>query len=94
MSLIICDKGDVIAVRGTLRDEAGDAITGASVTARSISPAGAEASLGTATHEGNGVYKVLLEPGAAGAWQVRFDAAAPSKAAAEGIVYVRESRFS
>lgn len=94
MSLIECDKGDVIVVRGTLTDEDGTPVTNATVTARAIPPSGTEESLGSADHEGAGVYAVNLEPDEEGRWEVRFDSAAPTKAAAEGVVYVRETRFS
>ena len=95
MSLIETDIGDSLVVRGTLTDEAGAAVTGATVTARSIDPAGTEASLGPATEEGTtGVYAVTFEPDAAGTWLIRLESAAPNKAAAEGTVYVRATRFS
>jgi hypothetical protein len=94
MSLITTDIGDVIIVRGTLTDEAGDPVVGATVTARALTPAGVEQDLGDADDEGAGVYSVTLEPTTAGRWQVRFDSASPAQAAAEGIVHVRESRFS
>ena len=91
--LIECDVGDVIVVRGTLLDEAGDPVVGATVTARTLH-AGAEDDLGDATDEGDGVYSVLVTPDAAGAWQVRMDAAAPAQAAAEGIIDARQTSFS
>jgi nitrogen fixation protein FixH len=93
--LIQCDVGDAVVVRGTLTDEAGDPVVGADVTARAIAPgATAETDLGACTDEGEGVYAVVLEPDVAGAWHVRMESADPEKAAAEGIVYARETRFS
>lgn len=95
MSILIqSDIDDAVIIRGTLTDEAGAAVVGADVTARRINPSGTEASLGAATDEGAGVYSVTLEPDASGYWLVRFEAAAPHKAAAECVVFVRESRFS
>ena len=92
--LIQADIDDAVVIRGTLADEAGAAVEGATVTARSISPSGTEASIGAATDEGEGAYSVTLEPDASGYWAVRMESAAPNNAAAECIVYVRESRFS
>ncbi len=93
--LIQCDVGDAVVVRGTLTDEAGNPVTGAGVTARALAPgATTETDLGAATDEGAGVYAVVLEPDAPGAWLVRLDSADPEKAAAEGIVYARETRFA
>lgn len=94
--LIQCDVADAVIVRGTLTDEAGDPVTGATVTARAFAPGDAEeTALGSATEEGStGVYAVTLEPDAPGSWLVRVESAAPHKAAAECVVYVRESRFS
>lgn len=95
MSLIICDVGDSLTVRGTLKDENGTPLAGASVTARVISPVtGSETALGAATDEGAGVYSVTFDPSAPGSWPFRMESAAPAKAAAEGVIYVRETRFS
>lgn len=94
MSLIETDIGDSIVVRGILTDEADAAVEGAAVTARVIPPSGTEESLGSAADDGDGVYSVTLDPDEAGTWLIRFESAAPSKAAAEGIVYVRETRFA
>lgn len=92
--LIQGDIDDALVIRGTLTDEAGDPVVGATVTARSISPSGTEASMGTVTDEGAGVYSAVLEPDESGSWLVRMVSAAPNKAAAEGAVYIRESRFA
>ena len=94
MILIQCDIGDSVAVRGTLQDEAGAAVTGATVTARVIPPSGTEASLGAADDLGDGRYEVTFEPTESGHNLIRFDSASPATAAEEGVVFVRESRFS
>lgn len=93
--LIQCDVADAIVIRGTLTDEDGATVAGATVTARAFAPGdAAETDLGAAADEGAGVYSVTLEPDAPGRWEIRMESAAPNKAAAEGVVYVRESRFS
>lgn len=93
--LIECDLGDSIKVRGTLVDEDGAAVTGATVTASVLPPSGTEASLGSASEVGStGVYEVTFDPTESGHNHVRFESASPKKAAAEGVVFVRESRFS
>lgn len=92
-SLIECDIGDRVIVRGTLTDEAGDPVEGASVTARTLH-ADEETDLGAATDEGSGVYSVTVEPDDHGKWTVRFDAADPTLAAEEGTIWVRRSGFS
>lgn len=96
MSILIeCDLGDVVRVRGTLTDEDGNAVTGATVTARVIPPGGTEASLGAATEDGStGVYEVDFEPTVSGHNLIKFDSDDPEQAAAEGVVYVRETRFA
>ena len=93
--LIECDIGDSIKVSGTLVDIDGVAVTGATVTASVIPPSGTEASLGSVSEVGStGVYEVTFDPTESGHNLIRFSSATPKKAAAEGVVFVRESRFS
>lgn len=94
MSLLIsCDIGDVVTVRATLTDEAGVPVTGATVTARARHGS-TETSLSPVTDEGAGVYSVNVEPDTHGDWLVRLEAAAPTKAAEEGVIHVRQTRFT
>ena len=93
MTLIACDIGDRIIIAATLTDANGDPVTGATVTARALHN-GTETDLGTGTDEGAGVYSFALEPDAAGTWQVRAEAAAPNKAAAEGLISVYTTDFT
>lgn len=96
MSILVrTDIGDRLTIRGTLTDEGGNVISGATVTVSVIPPSGTETSLGTAAEDGStGVYEVSYDPAEAGSTLVRFESAAPNKAAAEGVIFVRESRFS
>lgn len=94
MSLIEIDLGDSVTVRGTLTDEDGQPVTGATVTARVMPPSGTEEALGSAEDEGAGVYSITVTPDESGPNWVRLESAAPYLAAAEGVVYVRQSRFS
>jgi uncharacterized protein YfaS (alpha-2-macroglobulin family) len=91
--LIIADVGDSVVVRGTLKDEDGTPITGATVTARVVPPDGTEVNPDV-DEEGAGVYSVVLDLDAPRRWAVRLESAAPELAAAEGIVYVRRTEFA
>lgn len=93
MILIICDVGDEVIVRGTLTQEDGTPVAGAAVTASVITPAGVTQNLGAATDEGGGVYAVTVIPDASGSWELRMTSAAPTTSAAQGIIFVRETRF-
>lgn len=93
MSLIDCDIGDELLIRGTLTDEAGDPVSGAAVTAR-VLHGDVETPLGPAADQGGGVYSVTFAPTASGTWHVRFDSADPNLAAEEGIIGVRATRFA
>ena len=96
MSLITADIGDRITLRGTLRDEAGAVVSGATVTVKALAPGDTTpTTVGTATEVGStGVYEITYDPTVEGATLIRFESALPYKAAAEGVVYARETRFS
>lgn len=92
MTLITCDIGDVVILRGTLKDEEGTPVAVAEVSARAMLN-GVETALPAVTHEGAGVYAVRFEPDEAGAWAVRMESASPAKAAEEDVVQVRSTAF-
>lgn len=96
MTLVICNLGSPVTVRGTLTEEDGTVVTGATVTAEALAPGSSTpTALGAASDDGDGVYSVTFEPDTSGHWLVRFESASPSKAASpDGLVVVRETRFA
>jgi len=93
VTMLTCDVGASIVVTGTLKDAAGTNVVGATVTVKVIKGDGTQQTLGEATDNGDGTYSLDVDLDISGTWAFRFESATPDKAASEGIIWVRETRF-